>query len=374
MNILVTGAHGFIGSNLIANLRAQNSNDATIFSYDQDSTEEELREYCQSADFVFHLAGINRPKDAKEFYEGNTDLTHQVLGYLEEYENRCPVLLSSSIQAALDNDYGKSKHQAEEALLDYGKRHGSPVHVYRLPGVFGKWCRPNYNSVVATFCYKVAHGEEVQVNGRETALTLVYIDDVVNEFIACLKGSPHQTDEDFCSVPTTHDTTLGELIDCIESFRDSRSTLAIANMSNGLEKKLYSTYLSYLPEGAFSYPVKMNRDERGSFTELFKSPERGQVSVNITKPGIVKGQHWHNTKTEKFVVVSGEAIIRFRKIGQSEVITYKVSGDALEVVDIPVGYTHSIENVGQDDMVALIWCNEVFNPDTPDTNFEKVLP
>jgi len=280
-------------------------------------------------------------------------------------------MLASSIQAELDNPYGVSKKAGEDLLFNYGKETGAKVLIYRFPNVFGKWCRPNYNSAVATFCHNVAHDLPIQVNDRSVNMTLVYIDDVVRELIAALEGKPARVGE-FCSVPVEHRITLGEIVDLIYSFKESRGSLQIADLSDEFTKKLYSTYLSYLPVDGFSYPLKMNVDERGSFTEFLKSPDRGQVSINISKPGITKGQHWHHTKNEKFLVVSGKGVIRFRKIDEEKVHEYFVSSEKLEVVDIPVGYTHNIENLGEIDMVTIMWVNEVFDPERPDTYFLPV--
>jgi UDP-2-acetamido-2,6-beta-L-arabino-hexul-4-ose reductase len=280
-------------------------------------------------------------------------------------------MLSSSIQAKLDNPYGVSKKAGEDLLLEYGRETGSDVLIYRFPNVFGKWCRPNYNSAVATFCHNVTHDLPIQVNDRSVNMTLVYIDDVVKELIAALEGNPNKSGE-FCKVPVEHKITLGEIVDLIYSFKESRKNLLVADLSDSFTKKLYSTYLSYLPEDQFSYLLKMNVDERGSFTEFLKSNDRGQVSVNISKPGITKGQHWHHTKNEKFLVVSGKGVIRFRKIDEEKVHEYFVSGEKLEVVDIPVGYTHNIENLGETDMVTVMWVNEVFDPERPDTYFLPV--
>jgi UDP-2-acetamido-2,6-beta-L-arabino-hexul-4-ose reductase len=380
MNILITGAKGFIGKNLIAELnnikegKAKSYNltsDLNLFAYDTDTDPALLDAYCREADFVFHLAGVNRPKEQAEFMEGNFGFTFVLLNTLKKHDNNCPVMLSSSIQAELDNPYGVSKKAGEDLLFAYGRETGAAVLIYRFPNVFGKWCRPNYNSAVATFCHNIAHDLPIQVNDRSVTLTLVYIDDVVKELIAALEGHPNKVG-DFCKVPTEYQITLGEIVDLIYSFKESRQNLQVPDLSDAFTKKLYSTYLSYLPEDQFSYPLKMNVDERGSFTEFLKSPDRGQVSVNISKPGITKGNHWHHTKNEKFLVVYGKGVIRFRKIDEKEVYEYYVSGDKLEVVDIPVGYTHNIENLGDTDMVTIMWANEAFDPDRPDTFFLKV--
>jgi UDP-2-acetamido-2,6-beta-L-arabino-hexul-4-ose reductase len=389
MNILITGARGFIGKNLIAQLNNISQGKAkgfeslaglVVLPYDMDSDPSLLAEYCSEADFVFHLAGVNRPKEVGEFMEGNFGFTSQLLAALEQAGNRCPVMISSSIQAALDNPYGVSKKAGEELLFDYSKRTGAPVLVYRFPNVFGKWCRPNYNSAVATFCHNIANGLEIQVNDPSVLMTLVYIDDVVNELINALISNPNREGE-YCKVAVEHQAKLGEIVELLYRFKKSRSNLLVPDLADPFTKKLYSTYLSYLPTNTFSYPLKMNIDHRGSFTEFLKSPEQGQVSVNISKPGITKGEHWHHTKNEKFLVVSGKGVIRFRKIeidelgaisSKGEVFEYFVSGDKLEVIDIPVGYTHNIENLGTTDMVTIMWANEQFDPENPDTYFEEV--
>ncbi|NLB77717.1 MAG: capsular polysaccharide biosynthesis protein CapF [Clostridiaceae bacterium] len=371
MKILVTGAKGFVGKNLIAELRNRGYND--IYSYDIDSDKELLNDYTEDCDFVFHLAGVNRPKDEKEFMAGNFGFTSELINTLKRNKNRAPVLISSSIQAQKNNVYGISKKAGENLLFDYSIQTGSKVLVYRLPNLFGKWSRPNYNTVVATYCYNVSRGMEIQINDPEAELTLCYIDDVVNEFIRALEGNPTANGE-YCCVPTTHQIKLGELADKIISFRESRKNLSIADMSDPFTKALYSTYLSFLPEDGFSYELKMNCDNRGSFTEFMRTAERGQVSVNVSKPGITKGNHWHHTKNEKFLVVRGYGLIKFRKIDSDKIIEYKVSGDKLEVIDIPTGYTHSIENIGECDMVTIMWANECFNPEKPDTHFLEVQP
>lgn len=380
MNILITGAKGFIGKNLIAELKNINEGKAkgygfdkqlVLFEYDVDTDPDLLDGYCRDADFVFHLAGVNRPKEQSEFMEGNFGFTSTLLDSLKRHGNSCPIMISSSIQAELNNPYGASKKAGEDLLFEYGRATGAKVLVYRFPNVFGKWCRPNYNSAVATFCHNIAHGLPIQVNDPSVNMTLVYIDDVVRELIDALQGNAFR-EGDFCKVPTEHRVTLGEIVDLIYSFKESRQDLMVPDMGNEFTKKLYSTYLSYLPEDKFSYPLKMNTDHRGSFTEFLKSPERGQVSVNISKPGITKGQHWHHTKNEKFLVVSGKGVIRFRKPDEEKVIEYFVSGEKLEVVDIPVGYTHNIENLGESDMVTVMWVNEIFDPEHPDTFFLPV--
>lgn len=369
MKILVTGAKGFIGKNLIAELR--NRKYTEIFEYDRDTDSSLLDEYCKEADFVFHLAGVNRPKEQSEFMEGNFGFTSDLLDSLKKNNNTCPVMISSSIQAELDNPYGESKKAGEDLLFSYSEETGSKVLVYRFPNIFGKWCRPNYNSAVATFCHNIAHDMPIQVNDPSVVMNLVYIDDVVNELINALESKENKAGE-FCEVPVVHTITLGEIVDLIYSFKNSREDKSVPNMSDAFAKKLYSTYLSYLPEDKFSYDLKMNVDQRGSFTEFIRTPERGQVSVNISKPGITKGNHWHHTKNEKFLVVSGKGVIRFRKIDSDEVVEYFVSGDKMEVVDIPTGYTHNIENLGDSDMVTIMWANEPFDPEKPDTYYLEV--
>lgn len=369
MRILVTGANGFIGKNLIVELR--NRKNTEIFEYDRDTDPSLLEEFCKEADFVFHLAGVNRPTEQSEFMEGNFGFTSDLLNSLKKHNNTCPVMISSSIQAELDNPYGESKKAGEDLLFAYGKETGSKVLVYRFPNVFGKWCRPNYNSAVATFCHNIAHDLPIQVNDPSVLMNLVYIDDVVNELINALEGNENKVGS-FCEVPVVHTITLGEIVDLIHSFKKSRENRSVPNMSDEFAKKLYSTYLSYLPEDKFSYDLKMNVDQRGSFTEFIRTPDRGQVSVNISKPGITKGNHWHHTKNEKFLVVSGKGVIRFRKIDSNEVLEYFVSDNKMEVVDIPTGYTHNIENLGDTDMVTIMWTNESFDPEKPDTYYLEV--
>lgn len=369
MKILVTGAKGFVGKNLIAELRNRKYDD--IFEYDRDTDPSLLVEYCKEADFVFHLAGVNRPKEKSEFMEGNFGFTSDLLNSLKKHNNTCPVMISSSIQAELDNPYGKSKKAGEDLMFAYGKETGAKVLVYRFPNVFGKWCRPNYNSAVATFCNNIANDLPIQVNDPSAVMNLVYIDDVINELIKALEGKENNVDS-FCGVPVVHTIRLGEIVELINSFKKSREDRSVPNMLDGFTKKLYSTYLSYLSEDQFSYDLKMNVDQRGSFTEFIKTPDRGQVSVNISKPGITKGNHWHHTKNEKFLVVSGKGVIRFRKIDSDEVLEYFVSGDKMEVVDIPTGYTHNVENLGDTDMVTIMWANESFDPEKPDTYYLEV--
>lgn len=370
MKLLVTGAHGFVGRNLLAELRNRGYDE--IYEYDLDTEAALLDEYTKDCEFVFHLAGVNRPKDEKEFMEGNFGFTSTLLDSLKKNCNKAPVLITSSIQAELDNPYGISKKAGEDLMFAYAKETGADVFVYRLPNVFGKWCRPNYNSAVATFCHNIANGLAITVNDPNHVMNLVYIDDVVDEFISAMQGRPNII-EGYGRISTVHTVLLGKIAELVKSFKESRKNLEVPLMADGFEKKLYSTYLSYLPLDNLAYDLNMHVDERGSFTEFLRTAERGQVSVNISKPGITKGNHWHNTKNEKFLVVKGEGRISFRKIGEEEVVDYFVSGDKLTVVDIPTGYTHSITNVGKEDMVTVMWANEPFNPDKPDTYFEKVI-
>ena len=369
MKILVTGANGFIGKNLIAELQA--TTDHKVLSYDRETDPDLLEVYCAEAEFVFHLAGVNRPMEQLEFMDGNFGFTSVLLNTLKKYSNKCPVMISSSIQAELNNPYGESKKAGEDLLKTYGEETGSKILIYRFPNVFGKWCLPNYNSAVATFCHNIARDLPITVNDPNVVLNLVYIDDVVQELVRALDGEENRMDAN-CEVPITHHIRLGEIVELLESFKASRTDKSVPDMSNAFAKKLYSTYLSYLPEDGFSYELKMNVDQRGSFTEFLRTPDRGQVSVNISKPGITKGNHWHHTKNEKFLVVSGEGVIRFRKLNSSEIIEYFVSGEKMEVVDIPVGYTHNIENLVNTDMVTLMWVNEPFDPAAPDTYYLEV--
>ena len=382
MNVLITGAKGFIGRNLVEALKAVRDgkdksrgleSDITIFECDIDTDSALLDTYTEKCDFVFHLAGVNRPQDEREFMEGNFGFTSTLLDLLKKHENKAPVLITSSIQAALDNPYGRSKKAGEDLLFRYGEDNGVKVCVYRFPNVFGKWCRPNYNSAVATFCYNFAHNLPITLNDRNHLMTLVYIDDVVDELINALKGEENR-DGNYCAVPIEHKITLGEIADLIYSFKKSREDLSVPDMTDGsFSKKLYSTFLSYLETTDFAYKLRMNCDERGSFTEILRTADRGQFSVNISKPGITKGQHWHNTKNEKFIVVKGHGLIQLRKIGSDEVIEYDVSGDEITVVDMIPGYTHNIINLSDtEDLVTIMWANECFNPNKPDTFFEEV--
>lgn len=382
MNILITGAKGFVGKNLVEALKCVKdgkdktrgiASDLEIYEYDIDNDESLLDKYCEKADFVFNLAGVNRPKDQSEFMSGNFGFASRLLEALEKHNNKCPVMLSSSIQASLDNPYGQSKKAGEDLFFDYSKRTGVKVLVYRFPNLFGKWCRPNYNSAVATFCHNIANDLPITVNDRSVMMNLVYIDDVVNEMINALGGKENR-EGDFCSVPVVHKITLGEIADMLYTFHNQPQTLVMPEIpDNSFEKKLYSTYLSYLPKEKAAFPLKMNIDDRGSFTELLKTEKCGQFSVNISKPGITKGQHWHNTKWEFFIVVSGKALIQQRKIGTDEILNFKVSGEKIEAVHMLPGYTHNIINLSDtEDLVTLMWANEQFNPARPDTFFEVV--
>ena len=382
MNILVTGANGFVGRNLVSQLeniasgKARNyaiaGEELHVLCYDVDSDPAALEEYCRRADFVFNLAGVNRPEDPSEFMKGNFGFASVLLDTLKKCGNSCPVMISSSTQAALDNPYGESKRAGEELLFEYGRETGAKVLVYRFPNVFGKWCRPNYNSAVATFCHNIAHGLPIRVNDPSVVMHLVYIDDVVDELIGALSGDEHRAGA-FCEVPVVHEITLGGIVDLLYSFRDMQQDLEVPDLGDAFAKKLYSTYLSYLPKERFCYPLKMNVDNRGSFTEIIRTPDRGQFSVNISKPGITKGEHWHHTKNEKFVVVSGHGLVQLRKIGTDEVINFEVSGEKMEVVEMIPGYTHNIINLSDtEDLVTFMWANEAFNPERPDTYFEPV--
>ena len=383
MNILITGAKGFIGRNLIATLHniADGKDrsfgmdtDITVYEYDVDTDPALLDVYCKNADFVFNLAGVNRPQDPKEFMEGNFGFASILLDTLKKYNNNCPIMISSSIQAALNNPYGESKKAGEDLMFAYGKETGAPVFVYRFPNVFGKWCRPNYNSAVATFCNNIANDLPITVNDPSVMMTLVYIDDVVAELIAALNGKANLKEDGYAYVPVEHKITLGEIVDLIDSFAKQPQGLVIPEIpENSFAKKLYSTYLSYLPKEKVAFPLKMNVDARGSFTELLKTEKCGQVSVNISKPGITKGQHWHHTKWEFFIVVAGHGLIQQRKVGTDEVLNFEVSGDKIEAVHMLPGYTHNIINLSDtEDLVTVMWANENFNPEKPDTFFEVV--
>lgn len=397
MNILVTGAKGFVGKNLCENLknikagknRTRNIHIDEIFEYDIDTPKELLDGYCEKADFVFNLAGVNRPQNAEEFMQGNFGFANVLLDTLKKYGNICPVMLSSSVQATLigryDSDYGRSKKAGEDLFFDYAKQTGAKVLVYRFPNLFGKWCRPNYNSAVATFCNNMANDLPITVNDPSVELELLYIDDLVDEMLDALEGNEHRCEFDgiktvlcesgtFCAAPITHHVTLGKIVELLETFKEQTSTLVMPEIANGsFEKKLYSTYLSYLPKEKVSFPLKMNVDDRGSFTELLKTEKCGQFSVNISKPGITKGQHWHNSKWEFFIVVAGRGLIQMRKIGTNEVLNFEVSGEKIEAVHMLPGYTHNIINLSDsENLVTVMWANEQFDPNRPDTFWEVV--
>ena len=399
MNILVTGAKGFVGKNLCVSLNnIKNNKDRTrpdltideVFEYDLDSSDADLDFYCKKADFVFNLAGVNRPKNDEEFMSGNFGFASKLLDTLKKHDNKCPIMLSSSIQATLigrygDSDYGKSKLAGENLFFDYSESTGAKVFVYRFPNLFGKWCRPNYNSAVATFCNNIANDLPIVVNDRTTQLELLYIDDLVCEMLDLLENKEHRCEFDgvktvlkndgrYCAVPTTHFVTLGEIVDLLELFREQTKTLIMPEIPDGsFAKKLYSTYLSYLPKEKVAFPLKMNIDNRGSFTELLKTKNNGQFSVNISEPGITKGQHWHHSKWEFFIVVSGHALIQERKIGTDEILNFEVSGEKIEAVHMLPGYTHNIINLSETErLVTLMWANETFNQNHPDTFGENV--
>ena len=399
MKILVTGAKGFVGRNLCAQLRNIQEGKAkcygdvvveAVYEYDIDSTAAELDAYCRDCDFVFNLAGVNRPKTQEEFMQGNFGFASLLLDTLRKYHNACPVMISSSVQATLagrfgNSEYGRSKKAGEELMFSYAEQTGAKVLVYRFPNLFGKWCRPNYNSAIATFCHNIAHDLPIQVNDRSVEMELLYIDDLVDEMIGALQGEEHRCEFDgvetvptangrYCYCPVTHKVTLGEIVDMIYAFAEQPKTLTIPEIPAGsLAKKLYSTYLSYLPKEKVSFPLKMNVDNRGSFTELVHTLNCGQVSINISKPGITKGQHWHNTKWEFFIVVSGHGLIQERKIGSDEVLEFEVSGEKIECIHMLPGYTHNIINLSDTkDLVTVMYCNEIFDPSHPDTYFETV--
>ena len=395
----MTGAKGFVGKNLCAQLnniregKNKSYGDLTIsevFEYDVDSTLEQLDSYCQSCDFVFNLAGVNRPQNQEEFMQGNFGFASTLLDMLKKYKNTCPVMISSSIQATMagrfgNSEYGKSKKAGEELMFEYAQETGAKVLVYRFPNLFGKWCRPNYNSAIATFCHNIANDLPIQVNDRSVEMELLYIDDLVDEMINAILGNEHRCEFEgvetipseagrYCYCPITHKTTLGEIVDWIYAFAEQPKTLTIPEIpENSLAKKLYSTYLSYLPKEKVAFPLKMNIDQRGSFTELVHTLNCGQVSINISKPGITKGQHWHNTKWEFFIVVSGHGLIQQRRIDSEEVIEYEVSGENIQCIHMLPGYTHNIINLSDtQDLVTVMYCNEIFNPNKPDTFFLPV--
>lgn len=399
MNILVTGAKGFVGKNLVASLKnLKDGKDHTrpgikieqIFEYDLDTPEELLNRYCKDSDFVFNLAGVNRPKKQSEFMSGNFGFSEKLINTLKKHKNNCPVMLSSSIQATLigrygESDYGKSKLAGENLFFDYANETGAKVLVYRFPNLFGKWCKPNYNSVVATFCYNIANDVPIKINDPNIQLELLYIDDLVTEMLDAIEGKEHHCEFDgvravikkdgkFCTAPTTHCVTLCEIADLLNAFKKQPVTLIVPQITNGsFSKKLYSTYLSYLPKDKISFELKMNTDSRGSFTELLKTENCGQFSINISKPGVTKGQHWHNSKWEFFIVVSGHGLIQERRVGSNEILNFEVSGDKMEAVHMLPGYTHNIINLSDtENLVTVMWANEQFDPTHPDTFGEEV--
>ena len=365
--VLITGADGFMGKNLIATLRELEN--VEILKYDIENTLDELKDFAMRADFVFHLAGVNRPVDISEFEIGNKGFTEHLLDILKENDKQTPILMTSSTQAELNNPYGQSKKSAENAVFDYGKVTNSKVFVYRLSNVFGKWCRPNYNSVVATWCHNITRELPIQINNPDAELNLVYIDDIIQEFINALNGTEYRTTDDFCFISRTFNVTLKQLADTLYAFKDSRKTLILPNLDGDFERFLYATYLSYLPEKEFGYELQMKHDDRGWLAEFIKAKGFGQIFVSRTKPGITRGNHWHHTKVEKFLVVEGEAIVKFRHLFSSEVLEYRVLGGQLKVLDIPTGYTHSITNVGETDVITLFWADEIFDQDRPDTYY-----
>lgn len=369
--ILVTGSQGFIGKNLCVALKRHEGFE--VLEFDVQNSPEDLAQLAAQADLVFHLAGVNRPKDPVEFTTGNTDLTRALTAALTAAGRKTPVVLSSSIQATLENPYGQSKKGAEEALLEYHRKTGAPVYLYRFPNVFGKWSRPNYNTVVATFCHNISRGLPVQLSNRDNVIQFVYVDTVVAEFLAIASRDSHDSATTLCEVTETHRITLGDLHDLIVSFRENRRTGMLPDLSKPLVKYLYSTYLSFLEEKDFAYPVDLKTDDRGWLFELVKSSSAGQVFVSLTKPGVTRGNHYHHTKVEKFCVIQGEGVIRFRSVLGDEVLEYPVNGRDIRVVDIPPGYTHSIENTGRTDLLTLFWANELLDPQRPDVYFEKVI-
>ena len=388
--ILVTGSNGFVGKNTVVALKEAKKYE--VLTIDRNNTEEELKKSVLEADFIVHLAGVNRPKDTKEFYEGNGGLTEKIVGFLREENKNTPILITSSTHAVLDNDYGKSKKQSEDALIKYSDECNAKVYIFRLPNLFGKWCRPNYNSAVATFCHNIAHDLDVWINDPAIELNLVYIDDLVASIIDVIEdenivklsnldeevavtttgASSIQIDKYYYEVTTVYKRTLGNIVDSLKMFRNMRKSLLIPDLSDGFNKALYSTYLTYLEEDDFSYYLDKKEDNRGWLAELVKSEQFGQMFVSKTHPGITRGNHWHHTKTEKFIVIQGQAAIRFRKLDEDKVIEYIVDGEKPQVLDIPPGYTHSIENIGQDEVITLFWSNEMFNPEKPDTYFLEV--
>lgn len=371
MKVLITGSNGFVGKNLLTTLKY--IKDIELLTYNRQDDMALLEKHCMECDFVVHLAGVNRPQNIKDFYSVNVNLTANLLTKLKKHNNKAPILMSSSIQAESNNDYGKSKKAAEQLLINYGKTEGVNIFIYRLTNLFGKWAKPFYNSVVATWCHQISRGEEIEVSDPDHLMEFIYIDDLVSEIIAAINNKPYQLKENYYQVPTSYQITLGLLAKTLKSFKNSRNNFFIENMGDDLTKKLYSTYLNYLPVDDFSYPLVSHQDKRGSFTEVIKSKYAGQVSVNVSKAQETKGEHWHHSKNEKFLVVKGKALIQFREIFKEEIIEYVLSDEKFEIVDIPTGYTHNITNIGSGDLITIMWSNEPYNPEKADTYYEKVI-
>ena len=369
MKVLITGAKGFLGKNLVSNLKLDK--DIIIYEYDKENTLADLDKFTSNCDFVFHLAGVNRPKDNTEFMKGNFGFTSTLLNYLKKNNNKCPVMISSSIQASLDNEYGKSKKAGEELIFNYGKDNNIAVYIYRFPNLFGKWCKPNYNSAVATFCNNIANDMPITVNDKNVELTLAYIDDVCYELINCMKGNPN-IDGKFCTVSTIYKKKLGDIVELLYSFKENDKKIMVPSTGNNFIKKLYATYISYVPLNKMVVDLDEHRDERGVFCELVRTKEAGQVSISTTNPNVVRGGHYHNTKMERFIVVKGKAKIQFEHVMTHEKIEFEVSGEKLQYVTIPVGYQHSINNIGEDELIMILWANELFEKDKPDTYVMEV--
>lgn len=367
--ILVTGSNGFIGKNLIETLKRDEK--LELITFEKGETEDSLETKIKQCNFIYHLAGVNRPKDPREFYEGNTTLLEKVIKIIEKNSLKLPIVLTSSIHSDKDNDYGKSKLAAEQLLVEYSNRNDVNVYIYKLQNVFGKWCKQNYNSVIATWCYNIANNLEIQINNRDIEIEFVYIDDVIKELVSKLEIEI-RLEEKYFYVKKSYFKTLGEVSDLLNEFKNNRKNLIVQKVGTGFERALYATYLSYLPKDDFSYELTEHKDDRGSFVEILKTIDSGQFSISTTKPGVTRGNHYHNTKNEKFLVIRGEALVKFRKIDEEEVIEYRVSEKKLEIIDIPVGYTHSITNIGKEEMILVIWANELFNKEEPDTYFLNV--
>jgi UDP-2-acetamido-2,6-beta-L-arabino-hexul-4-ose reductase len=367
MKVLITGSDGFIAKNLIEHLKRDE--DIKLYLYNKTDSLDMLEAYVKEVDFIFHLAGVNRPKDTKEFYEGNSNLTKTITDMLIKVKKQTPILLSSSVQSELDNDYGKSKLEAEKLLINYAKQTSAKVFIYKLPNVFGKWSKPNYNSVISTWCHNITHGVDIQINDRGVELNLVYVDDVAKSFMEKLES---KSDEQYFKIDTVYKKTLGQIEELLYQFRDNRTNLIIPNVASSFERALYATYLSYLATDDFSYNLKGHQDDRGTFFEILKTLDSGQFSLSTTAPGITRGNHYHHTKNEKFLVVKGEALIEFKHIVTNEIIEYKVSDKKMEVVEMIPGYTHNIKNTGDEEMLLFLWANEAFDQNNPDTYFLEV--